>query len=185
MIMLLALAGPSGVGKSRTMEIAARRCGYLRPVATTTRARRREEEHGRDYVFVTRPEFRRQIRDRRFIDWDYIIGNYYGYGDEVGRIQSDRPAVVAVTARVGIRLAHRLTGVYLLFLDGDDRAMDDRLTERGVDQHEVLLRSEHRKEEREHSPLFHERIQYAHGRSEEEIVTHLNGLRVRYHPRRV
>ncbi len=178
--MILAIAGPSGVGKTRTMQIAARHCGYLRPVATTTRAIRRDEEEGRDYFFITRPEFRRRIRARQFIDWDYTIRNYYGYGVELGEIGSNGVAVVAVTARVGIRLAHRLRDVHLLFLDGQDRTMDRRLVERGVDDHEILFRDEHRREEREHSPLFHERIDDAHERSDVQIVAHLDALRARY-----
>lgn len=178
--MIVAVAGPSGVGKSRTLEIAARRCGYIRPVATTTRARRRDETEGRDYFFVTRPAFRRRIRERRLVDWDYTIGNYYGYGMELTDIGPDASAIVAVTARVGIRLAQRLPSVHLLFLDGEDHTMDERLQERGVPQHEILLRNEHRREEREHSPLFHERIKHAHHRSEKDIAAHLDALQSGY-----
>lgn len=178
--MILALAGPSGVGKTRTMEVATTRCGYGRPVAATTRLPRRDEQQGRDYEFISKAEFQRRIVDRLFVDWDYTIGNYYGYGIEVASIGVEQAAVIAVTARVGIRLSHRLADVHLLFLDGDDFAMDRRLVERGVTEHEVILRAEHRKEEREHAVMFHERIEAAHAWSPEQIVAELDRLRGQY-----
>lgn len=178
--MIVAVAGPSGVGKSRMLAIAKGECGYQRPVAATTRMRRSEEMDGRDYVFLTRQEFRRRIRERAFIDWDYTIGNYYGYGAELPDIARHQAVIVAVTARVAIRLSCELDDVHLLFLNGDDSAMGERLRARGMDSHEILLRELHRAEEREHSVLFHERVADAHSQPEADVIAHLLALRADY-----
>lgn len=178
--MILAVAGPSGVGKSRLLELARSRCSYERPVAWTTRRRRIDEIDGRDYHFISREEFHQRIRDGQFLDWDFAIGHYYGYGRENERFLYTGAAVLAVTARVAVRLASRSPHVCSLFLDGDDDRMEARLEERGVDRPEQLMRQLHRSEERQHRPLFVEHEPRADVMADDEAAKLLDRLRDTY-----
>lgn len=178
--MIVAVSGPSGVGKTRLLEIARERCSFHRPIAWTTRRPRHGEVDGRDYHFIDRGEFRQRILRRRFIDWDFTIGNYYGYGMDCERFLWSDAAVLAVTARVAIRLAVRSPKVCSLFLDGDDVRMWARLEERGVERPELLLRELHRSEEREHSGLFQVRISDGDALSDEDAQELLLRLRTEY-----
>ncbi len=160
--------------------MAEGRCSYDRPVAWTTRRPRPAELDGRDYHFIEREEFHRLIRERRFLDWDFTVGNYYGYGIETERFFERNAAILAVTARVAIRLAARSEQVCSLFLDGDDARMWARLEERGVDRPELVLRELHRSEERELAPLLAERVPGADVMSDDETEQLLVRLKQAY-----
>ena len=76
----LAFSGPSGVGKStlikRLFQKHPDRFGFS--VSHTTRKPRAGEENGREYHFVTVPEFEALVRDGGFVEHAKFGGNYYG-----------------------------------------------------------------------------------------------------------
>jgi guanylate kinase len=155
--VILALAGPSGAGKSKFVEAAVARFGFVRVPADTTRPPRIGEVDGVHYHFDTKAEFRNRIVGREFVDWDYTIGNYYGYRREVERYADCGESVaLAVVARMAVRLYLHLPRVFLLFVDGDDEVLDGRLASRSYSEVELELRNHHRDEEREHAALFHD-----------------------------
>jgi len=75
----LVLAGPSGGGKTTV----SRRLGEHHEdvhfsVSATTRARRAGELHGEDYLFLSREEFDRMVREDEFLEWATVHGERYG-----------------------------------------------------------------------------------------------------------
>jgi guanylate kinase len=47
-------------------------------VSATTRPRRPGEIEGREYFFLTKSEFKRWVREDRFLEWAEYTGNLYG-----------------------------------------------------------------------------------------------------------
>lgn len=47
-------------------------------MSATTRPKRSGEEHGREYFFLSEQEFKRWIRQGRFLEWAEYAGNLYG-----------------------------------------------------------------------------------------------------------
>ncbi|MGQ9870736.1 guanylate kinase, partial [Leptodesmis sp.] len=76
---LIVLTGPSGVGKGTLLRSLLRRHPdlYL-SVSATTRAPRPGEVDGKDYYFLSRPEFERMIANGEFLEWAEFAGNLYG-----------------------------------------------------------------------------------------------------------
>ena len=77
---LIILSGPSGVGKG-TVRIALMERKELRlfySVSMTTRPIRPGEKEGREYYFVTKPEFQQKLAEGNFLEWNEFVGNYYG-----------------------------------------------------------------------------------------------------------
>jgi guanylate kinase len=73
------LSAPSGGGKttiSQTLREGRGDVGYS--VSATTRAPRAGEVDGRDYHFVSRPEFDRLVAAGEFLEWAEYAGNRYG-----------------------------------------------------------------------------------------------------------
>jgi guanylate kinase len=52
--------------------------GLAYSVSATTRAPREGEVDGRDYIFLTRGEFEKRIREGCFLEWAEYSGNLYG-----------------------------------------------------------------------------------------------------------
>ena len=76
---LIVVSGPSGAGKStliREALDAVPRLAYS--VSATTRAPRKGEVDGRDYIFLTREEFEKRIQEGWFLEWAEYSGNLYG-----------------------------------------------------------------------------------------------------------
>ena len=77
--VLLAVSGPSGVGKGTMVNtLIERRADVVESVSCTTRAPREGEVHGKHYFFLSREEFERRIAEDDFLEYDEHFGNYYG-----------------------------------------------------------------------------------------------------------
>ena len=77
--VLLAVSGPSGVGKGTMVKtLIARRPDVVESVSCTTRAPREGEVHGKHYFFISKEEFERRIAEDDFLEYDEHFGNYYG-----------------------------------------------------------------------------------------------------------
>lgn len=76
---LTVLSGPSGVGKSTVVQEIRRSCPQVwLSVSVTTRRPRPGEKHGREYFFVSEPEFEEMARAGELLEWARFAGNYYG-----------------------------------------------------------------------------------------------------------
>lgn len=77
---LWVVSGPSGSGKTTLCEklIQHDKLDIARSVSFTTRSLRRGEKNKKDYIFVSRQEFRKKIKAGDFLEWKEVFGNLYG-----------------------------------------------------------------------------------------------------------
>jgi guanylate kinase len=76
---ILLLSGPSGCGKSSLLKEVYDSLGnYYFSISTTTREPRVGEKDGVDYFFVSKEEFKKDIKEDNFLEWAEVHGNYYG-----------------------------------------------------------------------------------------------------------
>lgn len=77
--LLIVISGPSGVGKDSIVQRMMERSFPLHFVVTaTTREKRENETHGRDYLFVSKDEFARMIEENELIEYAIVYGDYKG-----------------------------------------------------------------------------------------------------------
>ena len=77
--VLLAVSGPSGVGKGTIVKtILDRRADVVESVSCTTRPPREGEVHGKHYFFLSKEEFQKRIAEDDFLEYNEHFGNYYG-----------------------------------------------------------------------------------------------------------
>lgn len=77
--LLIVISGPSGVGKDSIVQrMKEREFPFHFVVTATTRARRENEVHGRDYWFVSKEEFARMIEENELIEYAIVYGDYKG-----------------------------------------------------------------------------------------------------------
>ncbi|MBN2764319.1 MAG: guanylate kinase, partial [Bacteroidales bacterium] len=87
---VVVFSAPSGAGKTtivkHLLNIKELRLEFS--VSACTRPRREDEDHGRDYYFMTVDEFKSKIEENLFLEWEEVYKNsYYGtLKSEVDRI---------------------------------------------------------------------------------------------------
>lgn len=88
---MLIFTAPSGAGKTTIVRHLLKEYKFLDfSVSATTRKKRDQEIHGRDYYFLSPEEFRDLIEKDQFIEWEEVYENQY-YGtlkSEVSRLWS-------------------------------------------------------------------------------------------------
>lgn len=77
--LLIVISGPSGAGKdSVVLRMKERGLPFHFVVTATTRPKRRNEVHGKDYFFVSKEEFARMIEENEFFEYATVYGDYKG-----------------------------------------------------------------------------------------------------------
>ena len=77
--LLIVISGPSGVGKDSIVQRMIERTFPFHFVVTaTTREKRPNEIHGKDYLFVTEDEFARMIEEDELIEYAIVYSDYKG-----------------------------------------------------------------------------------------------------------
>jgi len=140
---MLVVSGPSGSGKSTICKrlIADARVEFS--VSATTRAPRTGEVDGRDYHFLDKAAFRREIERGAFIEWAEVHGNLYGTPrvpmEEA--LAAGRVFLLEIDVQGGTQLkALGLPGIYVFVAPPDMDVLRERLVQRGTDTPEVVER---------------------------------------------
>jgi guanylate kinase len=116
---LFVVAGPSGVGKGTLIARALESVPEL-TVATsaTTRPRRSDERDGREYHFLSDPEFTRRVKGGDFLEHVSYAGKRYGtLRGEVEQQLRDGGSVVLEIEVAGAReIKRQMPGAVLVFV---------------------------------------------------------------------
>jgi guanylate kinase len=139
---LFVVAAPSGAGKSSLVNALLQMDSHLVvSISHTTRQPRGQEQHGREYLFIDEPEFRRKVAAGDFFEWAEVHGNLYGTSRaEVEHlIRSGQDVVLEIDYQGALQIKKLFPNAILIFIlppSWDELAQ--RLTRRGEDQPEVI-----------------------------------------------
>jgi guanylate kinase len=72
-------SAPSGAGKTTIVRGLAKKYPQLSiSISATTRKRRDGETNGRDYIFLSREQFKSAIKRGEFLEYEEVHGEFYG-----------------------------------------------------------------------------------------------------------
>jgi guanylate kinase len=140
-------SAPSGSGKTSLVKYLIEQVPNLGfSISACTRDRRgRHEVHGKDYYFLSQEEFKKNIDEDSFIEWEEVYaGNFYGTRkEEIQRIWNSGKAVIFdVDVKGGLALK-KYFGDQALAIFVKVPSLDvlkNRLSERGTETEESLSR---------------------------------------------
>lgn len=141
---LFVIAAPSGAGKTTLVKALLEREPRVRvSVSHTTRTPRLHEMNGRDYFFVSVPEFESMIAANAFVEHARVFDNYYGTSRAaLEQACSAGYDVILEIDWQGARQVHAaLPDCRLVFiLPPSRRSLEDRLRNRRTDSEAVIQR---------------------------------------------
>ena len=141
---LYVIAAPSGAGKTSLMRaLLERRPKLSFSVSCTTRAPRPHEQEGRDYHFVDRAEFERQVTAGEFIEHADVFGNLYGTRRSTveATLTEGRDLILEIDWQGASQVRQRLPEAIQIFILPPSRVeLEARLRKRGTDSPEAITR---------------------------------------------
>jgi len=138
------ISAPSGSGKSTLVnEIRQIVPGLYFSISYTTRAPRGSEQDGREYFFVSRPEFEEMLKKDEFLEHADVFGNYYGTARRFLREAEEKghDLLLDIDVQGAEQIKQKLPqAVSIFILPPDRKTLEWRLRKRGEDSEEVRQR---------------------------------------------
>ncbi len=147
--MLIVFSGVSASGKNTIMgELEKRRadCKILKKSSGTTRPERPTDKEFQTYVFYSKEEFEKEIKEGKFFEYEEVHGNYYGIIKEVldKAVEDDKCYYMRdIDVHGQERLKKYFEGrgkLISIFLDAPDEVLKERLKDRGEDKERIKVR---------------------------------------------
>lgn len=144
MAKIIIISAPSGSGKSTIINyLLTQDLGLEFSISATCRMPRGQEEHGKDYYFITLEEFRRKIENDDFLEYEEVYENrFYGtLKSEVERIVSKGKNVIFDVDVVGgcnIKDYYKEQALSIFIKPPSLDELRNRLESRGTDSKDTI-----------------------------------------------
>ena len=134
---VLVVTGPSGAGKGTLIrELVERVPGIEVTVSATTRERRRGEEDGREYWFLSDDEFLARVERGEFLEHvEFVSGHRYGtLRSELDRIAAHgHVPLLELETEGALRVKREVPGAVTIFISARVDELERRLRERATE----------------------------------------------------
>lgn len=141
---LFVVSAPSGTGKTTIVRrLVGETAGVGLAVSHTTRDARENEEHGRDYIFVSDSAFDEIRRTGGFLEHANVFGNRYGTSrkEVEGKLAEGTQVILEIDWQGAEQVRRAMPEARSIFLLPPSRAeLRKRLEGRNSDKPEVLSR---------------------------------------------
>ncbi len=190
---VLVFSAPSGSGKSTIVNhiLSLYPDSMEFSISATSRAPRGEEQHGREYYFLSTEEFRQLIKEDKFVEFEEVYeGRFYGtLKSECERIWNAGHVIIFdVDVKGGVNLKKYFGDAALsVFIKAPSvEVLRERLINRGTDSPEAIEeRVAKAEEEMEYAPQFdyvlvNDDLKTAFAESEKLVEDFLDDGRLNY-----
>jgi guanylate kinase len=156
---LFVVAAPSGAGKSSLVKALMELDARVQPtVSHTTRPPRGQEKHGREYFFVSVPEFDDMVLADAFVEWAHVHGQRYGTSKKIieNRMAEGSDVILEIDYQGALQIKKMYANAVLIFiLPPSWEELRSRLERRGEDAPEIIaLRMQNAAIEMAQAPEF-------------------------------
>ncbi len=141
---LVIISAPSGAGKTTIVKyLLGMNLNLEFSVSATTRPIRGDEKDGKDYYFMTVPEFRKRIKNNEFVEWEEVYKDilYGTLNSELKRIWANEHYVLFdVDAQGGISLKMKFgtNAIAIFVMPPSVEELENRLIARSTDSNEQI-----------------------------------------------
>ena len=139
--ILTVISGFSGAGKGTIVKKMIEKYDYELSISATSRKPREHEQHGREYFFLTREEFRCMIENEQLIEWTEYVGNYYGTPREYveNQLALGKDVILEIEIEGAFHVKELFENALLLFITPPTaKELKQRLLLRGTEKDDVI-----------------------------------------------
>jgi guanylate kinase len=139
---IIIISAPSGAGKTTICNAVVRSSrNVLYSVSYTTRRPRKDEINDREYFFVSKIEFKKMVKERKFAEWARVHGSYYGtskvFLDKM--LKTGKNILMDIDVQGGMIIKKQYPGACMIFVMPPDlRTLKERLVLRNKDHKETI-----------------------------------------------
>ena len=141
--LLFVISGPSGVGKGTLRKKVFNAFPDLKySVSANTRPPRKGEIEGKDYYFVTVDEFKKMIKENKFVEWAIVHGDYKGTPiqfliDEL--LKKGRDVLLELDVQGAMQVKEKFPdGIFIFIAPPTWKDLEDRLRKRNTEGERAL-----------------------------------------------
>lgn len=142
---IIIITAPSGAGKtSITKHLMQTFPSLAFSISAATRQPRGNEQHGKDYYFMSEREFNDHIKNKDFVEWEMVYeGKYYGtLKSELQRIWNNNQVPVLdidVKGAIHVQKQYPINTISIFIDPPSIEALSKRLVSRGTETEESLF----------------------------------------------
>ena len=172
---LFVVSGPSGAGKSTICRLVRKMLNINLATSATTRKPRVGEVDGKDYYFLTIPEFEKRLADGEFLEYAKVHENYYGTlkSEVESRLANGENVILEIDVQGGLQVKEKYPDANMIFFKTPTRKeLEERLRGRKTDSEETIqLRLKNSLEELKYEEKYDTSIvNYTVEKSCEELI---------------
>ncbi|MBQ2643993.1 guanylate kinase [bacterium] len=141
---LFIISGSSGVGKGTVIKefLNNAKSIYL-SISSTTRMPREGEINGKNYFFITKEEFQRDIENNNFLEWAEFSGNMYGTNKNrvLEMLSQGKNVLLEIEVQGAKQIKQKIPeAVSIFILPPSKEELEKRLRNRGTETEEAIQR---------------------------------------------
>jgi guanylate kinase len=141
---LIIISGPSGAGKGTVVKKLVEKNKNIKlSISMTTREPRKGEENGREYYFVTKEEFLKQIDKGNLLEYATVYSNnYYGTPKDkvLNYLKKGNDVILEIELQGALKVKEQMDEcIFIFIMPPSMRELKKRLVERDTETPEKIL----------------------------------------------
>lgn len=135
------ISAPSGCGKSTICEEVLRSVkGLKSSISATTRKPRPGEKNKKNYYYISREAFEKEIKKGSFLEWEENFGHFYGTPKcyALKEIKKGKNLLLNIDVKGAVCLKKKFPGAVLIFIKPPSlkelsRRLNNRNSDKGIE----------------------------------------------------
>lgn len=142
---LYVITGPSGVGKGTVLSkfFEKNKGNIIYSVSCTTRKPRLGEKNGINYFFISKEEFKKDIKNNEFLEWAKYSDNYYGTRKDfvLNSLENGKSVILEIETQGAKKIMEEYKNCVSIFIMPPNMdELEKRLRGRKTETEEMILK---------------------------------------------